>query len=480
MAGKKPIEQDITEKAADFRDVDIEYQLLAYAIRENPVVLGTIKREWLSDILLQDVFTVASDLKIKLSKAMIMTELKDRNIMTKKETGLFDDALDQLFDVNTAPIDEKTMRHMMSQLLRLSESRKLLTACGQVIGTMREFDLDKAKRKLASVSQDVAVSVENGVYYLDDYEHRVEALREKEDQASEEGAEAGVRTGLYTFDRITGGLMPKEFGVIAGVTNVGKTAALIEFGVNAYENGHNVFIGSGEMSVDELAFRIDSRLTQIHGMKFRKAELEDEDYKKWESTVVQYRATRDNVLFIAAYPRRFTCSDFDRDIRRVEEETGQRIEVCCLDYINITDPIQKGRSDWKDQSEAVWDFKALCVERNMVGWTAGQVVDDAYDKELYDASDLKYARAISEAAPVIIALIRTDKDIIEGRMKLQVIKMRNAEVAKHPIKLTPNFGIMRLHVEEKKRTASLADLPDNVIEMSRKARKPKSKRRAKS
>jgi len=479
LAGKKSIEQEVTERASDFRDIEIEYQLLAYALRENPAVLGTVEKDWFSDILLQDVYTVAEDLRITLSKAMVLNELRDRGIMSKSEQGLFAEALEQLYEVNTAPISPKTVRHMMTQLLRLSESRRVLVACGSVIGSIRQFDLDSSKRTLSSVSREAVIrDSENAVLYLDHYAHRKEVMEEKEAAKDEsEDGEAGIRTGIYAFDRMTGGIMPKEFALVAGVTGVGKTAAIIEFCVTAYEHGHNVMIGSGEMSVDELAFRIDSRLTRIHGMKFRTADLDPADYKRWDETIIQYKASRDNVLALCGYPRRWTVADLERDKLRFEEETGKRIDVVGLDYINIVEPIMKGRSDWKDQSEVVWDFKAFCNEHDLVGWTAGQVIDEAYGKELYDASDLKYARAISEAAPVIVALIRTDKDVIEGRMKFQVVKMRNAEPPKKPIKLSPNLSIMRLN-EEVKRTSTLAGMTGHSIDMERKARKPKPKPRA--
>ena len=478
MTGKKSIEQEITEKASDFRDIEIEYQLLAYFLREDPSMLGVTKREWFSDILLQDIYTVLDDLRIVISRAMILNELRDRKMMSKSEKGLFDEALDQLFDVNIAPITAKTVRHMCRQLLRLFESRKVLSACGKVIGSIRQFDLDASKKSLAEVSKEVQIrDVENAVLYLDHYEHRKKVMIEKEEvRDSAEDGQAGIRTGIYTFDRLTGGIMPKEFGVIAGVTGVGKTAALISFGVAAYEEGYSVMIGSGEMSVDELAFRVDSRLTRIHGMKFRKAELDESDYKRWDDTIVKYRATKDNVLFLSSYGRRFTIEDFENDKRRVEEETGQRITVAFLDYINIVEPVVRGRSDWKDQSGAVWDFKGFCSEHNLSGWTAGQVVDDAYDKELYDASDLKYARAISEAAPIIVGLIQTDKDLIEGRMKFQVIKMRNATPPKHPIKLTPNLAVMQLN-EEIRKSKTLSGMTGDSIDVQRKARKSKPKPR---
>lgn len=478
MTGKKPLDQEISEKAdSQYRDNDLEVQLAAYAMRVNPTLLNVVDPEWFTDIILQEALSVARELRVKLSKSMLLNELRNRNLMKPKERRLFSDALVGVFDSDIASMDDKSARHIAQQLLRLAESRKVIATCGNIVSRMREFDLDGAKRKLSEVSRVVDVSLDQGVHYLDHYEQRLGVVREKEDRANVESGTAGIKTGVYLFDRITGGLMPKEFGLIAGVTGVGKTAALIEFGTVAYEAGHNVFIGSGEMSIEELGFRIDSRLSRIHGVKFRTAELDADDYKKWDSTIKYYRATRENTLFLSSYPRRFTMEDFARDVKRVEDETGRKIDVVCLDYINILQPVRKGRSDAKDQSEAVWDFKSFCSDHNVVGWTAGQVIDDAYDKELYDPSDIKYARAISEAAPVIIALIRTDKDRVNDRMKLQVIKMRNADTLKKTISLTPNLGIMRLHEEVRGEKPSLDNLPSNVVDVQRKARKSKPRKK---
>lgn len=444
----KPVDEKIRDAAQDYRDSEIEIQLVAYLVRSNPVSSGMMQKSWLSDIILQDVFVIVNDLRIILSKAMIMGELSQRGLMSKGEEGLYDEVVGQIFDVDTTPFNEKNARHMMLQILRLYETREILTGCGDIIAGMKNFDLEDAKRKLKVLGTPVTlVDSENSGMYLDDYEARIEVLSQKQEDAdSHDNGEAGIPTGVYRFDRLVGGLMKKEFGVIAGITGVGKTAALVNFGVNAWVRGHDVMIVSGEMSKEAMEFRIDSYLTEISGMRFRIADLEDADYAKWDQTIKMYRAKQSNMLYVGAYTRRFTAESMERDLLRIQEETGRKVEVICADYINIMDPVRRAKSGgWEDQAEAVWDFKGLVSEYDLVGWTASQVKDEAYAKELYDSSDLKYARAISECAPVIAALIRTEKDVIENRMKMQILKMRNAPLPPKPIVLTPKLEIMRIH-----------------------------------
>lgn len=473
----KPIDEKIREAAEEFRDPEIEYQLVAYLVRSNPVACGMMKKDWLSDILLQDVFIVSNDLRITLSKPMLMNELRDRGMIGKDEDELYDEVVSQVFGVDISQFNSKNAKHMMTQVLRLHETRQILIGCGDIIGGMKNFDLDDAKRKMVILGRPTnLVDHENSGMYLDDYEERMEVIDQKRiDADNHEGGEVGIPTGVYRFDRFVGGMMKKEFGVVAGITGVGKTAALIGFGLHAWTRGHDVMIVSGEMSKEALEFRIDSYLTRIHGLKFRTAELEDEEFARWDETIKMYRAKQSNMLYVGAYTRKFTTENIERDMLRVQEETGRKVEVVCSDYLNIMNPVSnRGKGNWEDQSEAVWDFKGLISEYDLVGWTAGQVKDEAYDKELFDSQDLKYARAISECAPVIAALIRTEKDIIENRMKLQILKMRNAPLPTKPIVLTPRLEIMRIHQEMNETKTLRGRMPDTMdIKKSARSARPK-------
>jgi len=461
---KKPLDEKIRDAAEEFRDPEIEYQLVAYLTRVNPADCGMMKKEWLSDVLLQDVYSVVSDLKITLSQPMLTNELGSRGFIGKGEEELYDEVIGQLYSVDTSLFNSKNTKHMMGQVLKMHETRAILTGCGEIIGSMANFSLADAKRKLVVLGRPVElVNPENAGMYLDDYESRVEDMTKKREEADNtEDGEVGIPTGVYRFDRLIGGLMKKEFGVIAGITGVGKTASLVNFGVHAWTRGHDVMIVSGEMPKKDMEFRIDSYLTQISGLKFRIADLEDSDYQKWDDTIQMYRAKQNNMLYVGAYNRRFTAESIERDILRIQEETGRKVEVVCADYINIMEPVSRGKGNWEDQAESIWDFKALVAENDLVGWTASQVKDEAYEKELFDSQDLKYARAISECAPIIAALIRSEKDAIENRMKLQIIKMRNAPLPLKPILLTPKLDIMRIHQDHNEVKSLKGRAPDTM------------------
>lgn len=442
----------INEKVQeDFRDLDIEYQLMGYIIRKNPAFCSLMLKQWLSDEILRDVYDVASDTRTILTREMLKRDMKSRGLIEDEE--MIETCLDDLYDIKISSFDEKSVRHLVSQVLDLFESRRILETVGGIIARMETFDLKKTKRKLKDLARPVnLVDNKNSGYYLDDYLQRVDIIAHKEDVSAKSiNGDVGIATGVHKFDRACGGIMPGEFGVIAGKTGVGKTLALGCFGVTAWEAGYNVMLVSGEMDKASLGFRVDANLAGIPAMKFRTAELTEEDRDRWDTTIKKYEAVQHgNFLYIATFHRSFSTEHIENEIIKVQDDKEMKLDWLGVDYLNIMDPVHghgsKGTSkDWEAQSDVVGDVKGLTAEYNLVTWTGGQVRDEAYNKDLYDPSDLKYSRAISETAPIVIALIRTDEDMLANRMRLQVMKMRNALLPKRPIILSPNMSMMRLH-----------------------------------
>lgn len=464
----------------DFRDLEIEYQLMAYIIRENPAFCALINKNWLSDEILQSIHDVILKTRSISSQAVLKRDMKTENKIEDEE--LLDTCLDDLFEVDVSPFNEKSAKHMMMQVLDLYESRRLLEGVGEILSKMKTFNLEKSKKKLKELSRPTnLLDNETSGYYILDYTQRLEILDQKEKRSeSTEDGDVGIPTGIYKFDRVCGGIMPGEFGVIGGMTGVGKTLAIGCFGITAWEAGYNVMIVSGEMEKAPLEFRIDANLSSIPAMKFRNAELTEEDMDRWDATIKKYEAKQSgNFLYIATFHKSFSVENIENEIIKVQEESGKKLDWLGIDYLNIMDPVgnTSGSSkEWAAQSDVVWDVKGLTSDYSLVTWTAGQVRDEAYNKDLYDPSDLKYARAIGETAPVVIALIRTDEDFLANRMRLQVLKMRNAILRKGPIMLKPNMTMMRLNQDITRGKKSLAGMGAKELKIKTRTRRTPPKR----
>ena len=474
----------INEKVQqDFRDLDVEYQLVAFLLRVKPQMCSLMRGDWLSDGILRDVYGVLSDVKVTMSKSSLIREMKSRNLVGDVE--LLEECLKDLYDNDVLNINDDGARHLVTQILKLYDSRRILEGVGDIVVKMKDFDLGKVRRQLKALAKPEELRDNKSAgYYLGDYMQRLDIIGEREKRTEDsENGQVGIPTGIYRFDKLCGGIMPGEFGVIAGMTGVGKTLALGCFAVTAWLSGHNVMLVSGEMNKATLEFRIDSNLAGIPAMRFRNAELSEGDLTQWDATIKKYEAQMDNYLYIATFERSFSTEHIENTIIRVQEESGQRLDWLGIDYLNIMIPVENsggGSREWVSQTDVVWDVNGLTAEYNLATWSAGQVRDEAYNKDSYDPSDLKYARAIGETAPIVVALIRTDEDMLANRMRLQVLKMRSAKLPKKPIMLSPNMDIMRLHQSDKLGKKSLADITPEKVKTKRRTKHTPPKRSLKS
>ena len=80
-------------------------------------------------------------------------------------------------------------------------------------------------------------------------------------------------------------------------------------------------------------------------------------------------------------------------------------------------------------------------------WTASQITDDGINAKALNLSHVKYARSIGETAPIVVGLLQDEDDEIEGRIRLQVLKLRNSPSTGDMIPLNPNLELMRIHTE---------------------------------
>ena len=456
-----------------FRDSELEYQLIAYLARVQPAACGMVRREWLSDGTLQDVFDILDDTRATYTKASLTQEMKKAGLVS--EPDLVDECLSDVFDSDVGEIEDRGAQKIIEQVMELYDSRRVLLECGNIISKMKTFNLQTAKRKLKELGAPIQiVHGDDEGFYIDDYYKRVEIMKEREKAiGDDEDGSVGIPTGIYRFDKMCGGILPGEFGVIGGIPGVGKTAGIINFGIHAWLSGYNAVIVTGEMPNSDMQFRIDAHLSKVSGMKFRKAELDESDYTRWDNTIKRYTITNsDNVLYTASLTRDFTIDQVESIIIRIQNDTGKKIQWLGLDYLNIMSSAssRNGNSnkDWTSQADVVWDVKRLTQEYKLVTWTGNQIIDDAFEKDVYEISDLKYARAIGETAPVVVAFIRTDRDIMQKRMRLQVMKMRNAVGEVPMIILHPNLDTMVIDVGMHSGKKNILDLDKETFTKTRK------------
>jgi len=378
---------------------------------------------------------------------------------------------------------EKSFQFILDQVAKLYEARDLIESIKTAALSLKKGeDVIEVKAILKKkVNILLRDNEDSQGDWVGDYAKRKQVVEKRATTGEEESEneQRAIPTGIRRFDQLVGGLMPAEFGVIAGKPGIGKTICMVDFAAYAYKLGYNVAYFTGEMPKIDIQFRLDAHIAGIPSQKFRNGDLDKKELHRWHKTIEQYRIAQSNYLEVVAFARGFNTSDIEAACIKMQDKWQEGVQIIFIDYLNIMGPDGRlrgrGGKDWEAQADVVWDVKGLIAEFNggIRGWTANQIVDAAYEKTSLEIADLKYARAIGETAPVVVGLIETPNDILEDRIQFQVIKMRNAEKFDRMIYLHPNKSLMRMH-EAISTQKDLNALEDDTGKPEKKTNKYKS------
>lgn len=466
-----------------FRSQNVEKEAIAYFLRVSSVYCSLVESKWITSKPLVAILRIIQRKKSTFTRASLVQQLKLSGTVTKDNRKTFISFIDDLYEVTVTKITNDNVQVMINQLYELYEKRRCLLGVSDIVKNIKHFDLIKIKDKLKDLSRGgVLKESDKQGDYLDDYESRVEKVKEKKEKA-DKGEDVGIPTGLAELDSHVGGLMTGEWGVIAGETSLGKTATMICFAVHAWLQGYNVVFATGEMNKESIEFRIDSHLTEISGRKFRLGSLNNYDLKSWKAKIDVLRVSLDSYFELVAFTRGFTADEIEVEMEKIQEKRGKPVDLIFCDYLNIMFPNANNRSSnksFESQAGVVWDFKALVEDFNgkgICGWSAGQVKDEYFGAEQLSLDALKYARAISETAPIVCGLVRTADDILFNTLQLQILKMRGIDPPK-PILMYPNLNIMHINKQMNKIKSLLVEDSSNSLLSER--RSPKKTFRGRS
>ncbi len=217
----------------------------------------------------------------------------------------------------------------------------------------------------------------------------------------------GLATGWYDLDKITTGLHPNEFIIIAARPAMGKTAFALNLATHAaMTQDKSVAVFNLEMSAEQLAMRILSSLGQLEGFKLRTGNLMNNDWKRINEAVSQLSNTN---LVIDDTPG-ITIGEIRAKCRRLaSSEKGLSLVV--IDYLQL---ISGGKNYGANRQQEVSDIsrslKTLAMELNVPIIALSQLsrsVEGREDKRPL-MSDLRESGSIEQDADIVAFLYRDD------------------------------------------------------------------------
>ena len=221
------------------------------------------------------------------------------------------------------------------------------------------------------------------------------------------GEITGLATGWYDFDRLTTGLHPNEFIIIAARPAMGKTAFALNLATHvAMTQDKSVALFNLEMSAEQLAQRILSSLGQIDGFKLRTGNLINQDWKRINEAVSQLA----NTNLVMDDTTGITIGEIRAKCRRIaSSEKGLALIV--IDYLQL---ISGGKNYGANRQQEVSDIsrslKTLAMELGVPVIALSQLsrgVEAREDKRPL-MSDLRESGSIEQDADIVAFLYRDD------------------------------------------------------------------------
>ena len=240
---------------------------------------------------------------------------------------------------------------------------------------------------------------------IQDVAYREQANLEK---LSEQGAEiTGLSTGFTEFDKLTAGLQPNQFIIIAARPAMGKTAFALNLATYAaMHSKKSVALFNLEMSVEQLANRILQSLGQINGSKMRTGRLEHNDWKRLNEAISRLSDTN---LFLDDTPG-ITIGEIRSKCRRLSN-SDKGLGLVVIDYLQlITGPAKSAGNRQQEVSEISRSLKTMALELGVPVIALAQLsraVESREDKRPI-MSDLRESGSIEQDADIVSFLYRDD------------------------------------------------------------------------
>ena len=262
--------------------------------------------------------------------------------------------------------------------------------------------LDNAEMKMLRIGNMRKISEFQRVQ---DVAFREQANLEK---LAEQGSEiTGLATGFYELDKLTAGLQPTQFIIIAARPAMGKTAFVVNLATYAAMHSDKaVALFNLEMSAEQLTNRILQSQGQIDGTKMRTGRLEHNDWKKLNEAISKLK---DANLYLDDTPGT-TIGEIRSKCRRLaNSEKGLGLVV--IDYLQlISGPGASSTNRQQEVSDISRSLKTMALELGVPVIAAAQLsraVEAREDKRPI-MSDLRESGSIEQDADIVAFLYRND------------------------------------------------------------------------
>ena len=253
------------------------------------------------------------------------------------------------------------------------------------------------------------------------------------------GGITGIPSGFIDLDKMTSGLHPSDFIILAARPSMGKTALALNIVQNVALRAHlkkkgdtpkSVAFFSLEMSKEQLVNRMLCAEANIDSQRLRVGELRTED---WTSLWAACESLSNAKIFIDDTPG-ITAMEMRSRARRLKSTHG--LDLIVVDYLQLMQGSGRRNSSADRQnevSEISRSLKALARELDVPVISLSQLSRSVESRQVKKPmlSDLRESGSLEQDADIVAFLYREDyynKETENKHTELIIAKHRNGPV----------------------------------------------------
>ena len=232
----------------------------------------------------------------------------------------------------------------------------------------------------------------------------------------------GIRSGLESVDKKTGGLQQSDLILIAGRPGLGKTSFALNIVEHAAIVEHKTCaVFSMEMSELQVVQRLVSMLAEIDGNRMRRGRLSQQEFVAISAASSQLQ----QAPIYVEESSRLNVTDILAKSRRLQAERG--LDLVVIDYLQLIEGAEDDESRVLEVARISRSLKAIARELVVpviaLSQLSRQIEQRGTEPML---SDLRESGALEADADLVLFLWQKDrKDREEGIVRLKLAKHRN-------------------------------------------------------
>lgn len=233
----------------------------------------------------------------------------------------------------------------------------------------------------------------------------IDAFEQIERLYETRGSVTGVPTGFPDLDRLTAGLQPSDFIILAARPSMGKTTFALNIAQNAAVHLKiPVIIFSLEMSKEQLAVKLLCAEAGVDNQRIRTGNLLEEDWPRLSHALGRLSEA---MIFIDDSPS-ISALEVRAKARRIKAEYG--LGLIIVDYLQLMQSRHRLENRQQEVSEISRSLKALARELSVPVLAISQLsraVEQRTSKKP-SLADLRESGSLEQDADLVCFLYRED------------------------------------------------------------------------